>query len=70
MATATEPAQQLSNALVAFALQGRFPDDISHLPPVSETDLQPAIQALDRAKKDLEVLQPNFSNNIDVLTIR
>ncbi|KAH7151986.1 hypothetical protein B0J13DRAFT_497658 [Dactylonectria estremocensis] len=54
MATATEPAQQLSNALVAFALQGRFPDDISHLPPVSETDLQPAIQALDRAKKDLE----------------
>ncbi|KAH7165735.1 hypothetical protein EDB81DRAFT_263183 [Dactylonectria macrodidyma] len=54
MATAAESPQQLSDALVAFALQGRFPDDISNFPPVSETDLRPAIQALDKAKKDLE----------------
>ncbi|PTD03893.1 hypothetical protein FCULG_00001324 [Fusarium culmorum] len=46
--------QQLSDALVAFALEGRFPDDISVLPPVSETDLQPAIQALAEAKQGLE----------------
>lgn len=54
MAAATEPSQQLSDALVAFSLEGRFPEDISHLPPVSETNLQPAIQALFKAKKALE----------------
>ncbi|KAI1067259.1 hypothetical protein LB506_004034 [Fusarium annulatum] len=55
MAATTEQApQQLSDALVAFSLEGRFPDDISVLPPVSETDLQPAIQALAKAKRDLE----------------
>ncbi|RKL41840.1 hypothetical protein BFJ72_g5178 [Fusarium proliferatum] len=55
MAATTEQApQQLSDALVAFSLEGRFPDDISVLPPVSETDLQPTIQALAKAKRDLE----------------
>ncbi|EXA41813.1 hypothetical protein FOVG_07253 [Fusarium oxysporum f. sp. pisi HDV247] len=55
MAATTEQApQQLSDALVAFSLEGRFPDNISVLPPVSETDLQPAIQALAKAKRDLE----------------
>ncbi|KAF4463103.1 Centromere kinetochore zw10 like [Fusarium albosuccineum] len=55
MATETEPpSQQLSEALVAFSLDGRFPDDVSALPPVSETDLQPAIQALAKANQDLE----------------
>ncbi|KAM0374852.1 hypothetical protein ACHAPK_002946 [Fusarium culmorum] len=55
MAAVTENTpQQLSDALVAFALEGRFPDDISVLPPVSETDLQPAIQALAEAKQGLE----------------
>ncbi|EKJ76895.1 hypothetical protein FPSE_03081 [Fusarium pseudograminearum CS3096] len=55
MAAATENTpQQLSDALVAFALEGRFPDDISVLPPVSETDLQPAIQALAEANQGLE----------------
>jgi protein transport protein DSL1/ZW10 len=48
-------AQQLSDAVVAFALDGRFPDDVSALPPVSQTDLTPAIEALSRAKVDLEV---------------
>lgn len=57
MAATTEQApQQLSDALVAFSLEGRFPDDISVLPPVSETDMQPAIQALAKAKRDLEVI--------------
>lgn len=55
MAAATESSQQLSDALIAFSLEGRFPEDISHLPPVSETNLQPAIQALAKAKKALEV---------------
>ncbi|CEI69401.1 hypothetical protein FVEN_g6928 [Fusarium venenatum] len=55
MAATTENAsRQLSDALVAFSLEGRFPDDISVLPPVSETDLQPAIQALAEAKQGLE----------------
>ncbi|KAK7432380.1 ribosome biogenesis protein ytm1 [Neonectria magnoliae] len=54
MVTPAESSQQLSDALVAFSLEGRFPDDISLLPPVSEIDLQPAIKALARAKKDLE----------------
>jgi centromere/kinetochore protein ZW10 len=57
MAATTENApQQLSDALVAFSLEGRFPDDISVLPPVSETNLQPAIQALVEAKQGLEVI--------------
>ncbi|RTE69847.1 hypothetical protein BHE90_015765 [Fusarium euwallaceae] len=55
MATETEsPSQKLSDALVSFSLDGRFPDDVSVLPPVSETDLQPAIQALAKAKQELE----------------
>ncbi|KAJ4024485.1 ribosome biogenesis protein ytm1 [Fusarium irregulare] len=54
MAATTEAPQKLSDALVAFSLEGRFPDDISVLPPVSETDLQPAIQALAEAKQGLE----------------
>lgn len=59
MAAVTENTpQQLRDALVAFALEGRFPDDISVLPPVSETDLQPAIQALAEAKQGLEVIFP------------
>lgn len=58
MAATTEQApQQLSDAIVAFSLEGRFPEDVSALPPVSETDLQPAIQALANAKKELEVTQ-------------
>ncbi|UPK93372.1 hypothetical protein LCI18_004307 [Fusarium solani-melongenae] len=48
------PSQQLSDALVSFSLDGRFPDDVSVLPPVSETDLQPAIEALAKAKQELE----------------
>lgn len=56
MDTETESqSQQLSDALVSFSLDGRFPDDVSALPPVSETDLQPAIQALAKAKQELEV---------------
>lgn len=55
MAADTEsPSQQLSDALVSFSLDGRFPDDVSLLPPVSETDLQPAIEALAKAKQELE----------------
>ncbi|KAJ4233156.1 ribosome biogenesis protein ytm1 [Fusarium solani] len=55
MAAETEsPSQQLSDALVSFSLDGRFPDDVSLLPPVSETDLQPAIEALAKAKQELE----------------
>ncbi|KAL6360700.1 hypothetical protein LRP88_06407 [Fusarium phalaenopsidis] len=55
MAAETEsPSQQLTDALVSFSLDGRFPDDVSVLPPVSETDLQPAIEALAKAKQELE----------------
>lgn len=57
MATTTD-AKKLSDALLSFALEGKFPEDITSLPPVSGTDLEPAIQALDKAKQDLEVGQP------------
>ncbi|EHK25981.1 uncharacterized protein TRIVIDRAFT_211539 [Trichoderma virens Gv29-8] len=53
MAAATEP-QQLSNAVLSFALEGSFPDDVSALPSVSETDLDPTIVALGKAKVDIE----------------
>ena len=57
MAPTMEP-QKISDAIMAFALAGRFPEDPSQLPPVSGTDLQPAIESLDRAKSDLEVCPP------------
>lgn len=53
MATMTQ-AQQLSDAVIAFALEGTFPEDVSSLPPVSDTDLEPAIQALSQTKSELE----------------
>ncbi|KAL5093067.1 hypothetical protein Trisim1_011859 [Trichoderma cf. simile WF8] len=53
MATTTEP-QQLSNAILSFALEGSFPDDIAALPSVSETDLDPTIRALGEAKVAIE----------------
>ncbi|KAG6004383.1 hypothetical protein E4U21_001103 [Claviceps maximensis] len=51
MATAS---QQLSDAIVNFSLEGKFPDDFSSLPLVSEIDLQPTIEALEVAKANLE----------------
>lgn len=54
MTTATGP-QQLSDAIVDFSLQGKFPEDVSSLPPVSETDIQPTIEALAVAKANLKV---------------
>ncbi|KAL6700819.1 hypothetical protein J3F84DRAFT_344322 [Trichoderma pleuroticola] len=53
MATTTEP-QQLSIAILSFALEGSFPDDITALPSISETDLDPTIRALGKAKVDIE----------------
>ncbi|RFU77176.1 hypothetical protein TARUN_5084 [Trichoderma arundinaceum] len=53
MATATE-SQQLSNAILTFALETGFPEDINALPSVSEADLNPTITALDKAKVDIE----------------
>lgn len=52
-------ALQLSEAIVAFTRDGTFPDDVS-LPPVSQIDLQPTIDALDEAKTELEVGQPQL----------
>ncbi|CAG9944469.1 unnamed protein product [Clonostachys rosea f. rosea IK726] len=49
----TEP-QQLGDAVVAFALEGTFPDDISSFPPVSTTELGPAIEILEKTKTELE----------------
>lgn len=47
-------SQKISDAVTSFALKGAFPDDASSLPPVSETDLKPTIQALAEAKSRLE----------------
>ncbi|KAK5993947.1 Centromere/kinetochorezw10-like-like protein [Cladobotryum mycophilum] len=53
MATLTE-AQRLSNAVLAFSLHGKSIQDIADLSPVSETDLSPTIEALRKAKTELE----------------
>ncbi|KAG6025274.1 hypothetical protein E4U40_002769 [Claviceps sp. LM458 group G5] len=53
MATAAAP-QQLSDAIVNFTLEGQFPEQISSIPLVSEIDLQPTIEALEEAKRNLE----------------
>ncbi|PHH91097.1 hypothetical protein CDD83_1669 [Cordyceps sp. RAO-2017] len=54
MAAAATGPQRLGDALVSFSLDGVFPDAVAELPPVSETDLQPAIDALAGAKTQLE----------------
>lgn len=51
-------SRQLSDAVVAFALEGQFPDDISSLPLISQTSLGPAIEALEKTKTELEVGRP------------
>ncbi|POR31039.1 Is centromere binding protein at prophase [Tolypocladium paradoxum] len=53
MATATDSGQ-LRDAIVAFSIDGAFPEDITELPPVSGTDLQPTIDALAKTKTELE----------------
>lgn len=53
----TEP-QHLGKAVVAFALEGTFPDDITSFPPVSTTELGPAIEILEKTKTELEVGLP------------
>lgn len=52
---ATAESQQLSNAILSFALEGSFPEDAAALHSVSETDLNPTIEALGKAKLDIEV---------------
>ncbi|KAK1253341.1 hypothetical protein MKX07_001418 [Trichoderma sp. CBMAI-0711] len=47
-------SQQLSNAILSFALEGSFPEDATALQSVSETDLNPTIEALGKAKSDIE----------------
>lgn len=48
---------QLGEAVVAFALEGRFPDEHVSSLSLSSSDLSPAIDALERAKGDLEVMR-------------
>lgn len=63
MAAATEP-QQLSHAIISFALEGSFPEDVAALPSVSETDLGPTITALGRAKVDIEVHESSLEMSL------
>lgn len=60
MAAPAAQSQQLGSAMLGFALDGKFPDDVAELPPVSDLDLQPAIDSLARAKTELEV-RPSLS---------
>ncbi|KAM4066481.1 centromere/kinetochore zw10 domain-containing protein [Hirsutella rhossiliensis] len=53
MAAAVD-SRRLSDALVSFSLDGHFPENIAELPPVSETDLEPAIGDLATTKNELE----------------
>lgn len=52
---ASPEAKQLSDAVLSFALQGKFPEDIQTLPSVTGCDLQPSIDSLEDAKIKLEV---------------
>ncbi|EEY17246.1 conserved hypothetical protein [Verticillium alfalfae VaMs.102] len=56
MAVGTEKktAMQLGDAIVVFALQGEFPDEGVSSLSLAEGDLSPAIEALARAKSQLE----------------
>ncbi|KAJ0166930.1 Centromere/kinetochore protein zw10 -like protein [Colletotrichum tanaceti] len=45
---------QVGEVIVAFALEGHFPDEQLSSLPLSSSDLSPAIEALERAKGDLE----------------
>ncbi|PHH61779.1 hypothetical protein CDD81_7943 [Ophiocordyceps australis] len=61
MASATAP-QRLSDAIVGFSLEGKFPSDIDDLPPVSSMQLQPAIDALATCRKELEAELHTINN--------
>ena len=52
---ATVETAKIGDAIMAFALNGRFPEDADALPPVSGMDLQPAIESLEKAGEELEV---------------
>lgn len=54
--TVSQESQHLSDAVIAFSLDGRFPEEIANLPPVTGTDLQPAIDNLEQTRQDLEVV--------------
>lgn len=56
MASTMDPVK-IGDAMMAFALNGRFPEDADTLPSVSGTDLQPAIANLEKAGLELEVRQ-------------
>ncbi|KAJ4148582.1 hypothetical protein LMH87_003046 [Akanthomyces muscarius] len=45
---------KIGDAIMAFALNGRFPEDADTLPAVSDIDLQPAIDSLNQAGVQLE----------------
>ncbi|KAF4808892.1 Centromere/kinetochore protein zw10-like protein [Colletotrichum siamense] len=56
MASATEAqvSEQLVDAIVSFALEGSFPDEQVSSLSLSSSDLSPAIDALEKAKGELE----------------
>lgn len=55
MAATMDPVK-IGDAIMAFALNGRFPEDADTLPAVSGIDLQPAIDSLNQAGVQLEVV--------------
>lgn len=54
----TEASQRLADAILDFSVDGRFPQNIDTLPPVSHLQLSPAIEALEEKRLGLEVLRP------------
>ncbi|GKT58498.1 centromere kinetochore protein [Colletotrichum tofieldiae] len=52
--TDSHASAQLGKAIVSFALEGHFPDEQVSSLSLSSSDLSPAIEALERAKGDLE----------------
>lgn len=70
MSSAMNPPQRLSEALLSFAQDGQFPEDIDQVPPLSDADLTPAIEALDQAKVGLDVRQAlaNYLHTIVLAT--
>ncbi|KAM0278128.1 hypothetical protein ACHAQH_005326 [Verticillium albo-atrum] len=52
--TDTQTAAKLGDAIVAFSLQGEFPDETVSSLSLAEGDLSPALEALTKAKGQLE----------------
>lgn len=60
-ATDSRAPRQLADAIVPFALEGHFPDEEVSSLALATADLSPSIEALAKAKSQLEVKQSSYN---------